>query len=493
MENSKNLQLNKSKSISGSPISSSINQSPPKKGARQTSKLSKLRLGLKGQVLIYFEKVFLEPAFLQQNISKNLLTAYSGGLDSTVLLHILASLRDELQFSLSAMHVHHGLSPNADFWADFCQQICKKLDIPLKISPIQIPTDNALGIEAAARKLRYEALFQPELNFNYVCFAHHQNDQAETLLLQLARGAGIKGLSGMAAVDHQRRLLRPLLHFSRAELEAYAAKHGLTWIEDESNQNNAFDRNFFRNEILPKLHERHPSIVQTLSRSASHIAEASKLLNELAAIDAQAYVHNKKLNIEALHILSASRARNLLRWWLVSLQQPMPSAEQLGQMLSQLGYAKTDAQIKVVLASKPHQLVTVQRYKNEAYLITEPKLKPEHSNLLWQGEAELILPDNSRLIFSEKLGAGMALKRLDTSKLRVSYRQGSERFKPDANRPTRSLKHLLQETNMPPWQREWLPLVYMNEKLALVPGLGIDSTMQAQSDEIGWVVEWLRE
>ena len=493
MANSKNLQLNKSKSISGNPISSSINQSSPKKVTRQTSKLSKLRLGLKGQVLVYFEKVFLEPAFLQQNVSKNLLLALSGGLDSTVLLHILASLRDELQFSLSAMHVHHGLSPNADVWVDFCQKICKKLNVPLIISHIQIPTDNALGIEAAARKLRYEALFQPELNSNYVCFAHHQNDQAETLLLQLARGAGIKGLSAMAAVDHQRRLLRPLLDFSRAELEAYAAKHGLIWVEDESNQNNAFDRNFFRNEILPELHERHPAIVQTLSRSASHIAEASMLLDDLAVIDAEAYIHDKKLNISALHILSASRARNLLRWWLASLQQPMPSSEQLGQMLSQLGNAKSDAQVEIVLASKPHQLVTVQRYKNEAYLITEPKLKPQHSNILWQGEAELILPDNSRLIFSEKLGAGIALKRLDTTKLRVSYRQGGERFRPDNNRPTRSLKHLLQETNMPPWQRAWLPLVYMDEKLALVPGLGIDSTMQAQSDEMGWVVEWLRD
>lgn len=492
MANSKNPQLNKSKPTSGHPISS-INQSPRQPSSHQISKLTKLRLGLKGQVLNFLETAISSPVFFQKNSSKNLLLAFSGGLDSTVLLHLLASLGDELNFFLSAMHVHHGLSPNADTWADFCQQTCDKLNISLQISYIQIPADNALGIEAAARQLRYDALFSPASNPNYVCFAHHQDDQAETLLLQLARGAGIKGLAAMAAVDHQRRLLRPLLDFSRAELEAYAAKHELVWIEDESNHNNAFDRNFLRNEILPKLREHYPAISQTLSRSASHLAEASGLLDALAEIDAQTYVQDQKLNIAALQVLSASRARNLLRWWLACLQQSMPSTEQLEQMLNQLSNAKTDAQIEIVLASNAQQLVTVRRYKEQAYLITEPKHKPDHMNILWQGEAELILPDNSRLIFSEKLGTGLALKRLDVSKLRISYRQGGESFKPDADKPTRTLKHLLQETNMPPWQRAWLPLVYVDEKLALVPGLGIDAVMQAHSDEMGWVVEWSRD
>ncbi len=493
MANSKKPQLNKLISVSGHPIHSSSKKLLRNTSTRQTSKLTKLRLGLKGQVLLFFEKVYLDPVFLQQNTSKNLLLAYSGGLDSMVLLHILASLRGELQFTLSTMHVHHGLSPNADSWADFCQRTCDQLNVPLQIRYIQMPSDNALGIEAAARQLRYDALFQSQLNSNYVCFAHHQDDQAETLLLQLMRGAGVKGLSAMAAVDHQRQLLRPLLDFSRTELEAYAAKQDLTWVEDESNQHNAFDRNFLRNEIMPKLHARYPAIAQTLSRSATHIAEAADLLDELAEIDAQIYVKDKKLHIAALQQLSASRARNLLRWWLASLQQAMPSTEQLEQIFHQLGNAKTDAQIEIVLASKPYQLVTVRRYQNEAYLIVEPKSKPEHMNILWQGEAELVLPDNSRLIFSEKLGAGLALKRLDTSKLRVSYRTGGERFKPDANRPTRTLKHLLQETNMAPWQREWLPLIYVDEKLALVPSLGVDAAMQARGEEVGWVVEWLRD
>ena len=470
------------------------------KPQRTLSKLTQVRLGLKGQVAIFLKAAFLKDAFLelalsQEASSKNLLVAFSGGLDSTALLHLLASLRADLAFTLSAMHVHHGLSANANAWVDCCTQACSQLNIPLQVVHVTIPADNALGIEAAARHLRYDALLGSHAD--YVCLAHHQDDQAETLLLQLARGAGIKGLSAMAAVDHKRHLLRPLLDISRAELEAYALANGLTWIEDESNQNVAFDRNFLRHTILPKLHERYPSIAKTLSRSASHMAEATNLLGELAVIDAQVYVHDKKLNIDALHNLSTSRARNLLRWWLASLHQSMPnilmpSTEQLAQILSQLAYAKTDAQIEIVLAGHAQQITTVRRYKNEAYLITQPKQKPNDANILWQGEAELALPDNSRLIFSEKLGAGLALKRLDVGKLRVSYRQGGESFKPDANRPTRTLKHLLQETNMPPWQREWLPLIYADGKLALVPSLGVDASMQANADEIGWVVEWMQ-
>ncbi len=485
MANSKNLQLN-SLDLNKSVDDYSVNSSPHKP-QRKTSKLTKLRLGLKGQVAN-----FLTVTFSQKVTPKNLLLAFSGGLDSTVLLHILASLRGELQFSLIAMHVHHGLSANADAWADFCRQVCCQFNVPLQVVHITIPTDNALGVEAAARQLRYDALLNNN-TADYVCLAHHRNDQAETLLLQLFRGAGVKGLSAMAAVDYQRRLMRPLLDISRTELETYALKHSLTWIEDESNQDTAFDRNFLRHDILPKLRERYPAITQTLSRSTSHIAETSSLLDELAAIDAQVYVEGKKLNIAALQVLSASRARNLLRWWLASLHQAMPSTEQLEQMLSQLGYAKTDAQIEIALTSDANHSVTLRRYQGYACLVTELKQKPKDINILWQGEAGLTLPDASRLIFSESLGAGLALKRLDVSKLRVSYRQGGESFKPDVNRPTRTLKHLLQETNMPPWQRDWLPLIYADEKLALVPGLGIDAAMQARDDEMGWVVEWLRD
>lgn len=498
MENSKK-QLPDS-SVGGHLVSSSLVNSSPLKPTRKTSKLTQLRLGLKGQVTVFLEAAFLHAACSQAEFSKNttsqtpkqLLVAFSGGLDSTVLLHLFVSLRGELNFSLSAMHVHHGLSANADAWAEFCRTACLKLNVVFELAHVKISTDNSLGIEAAARQLRYDALFNGAINSHYLCLAHHQDDQAETLLLQLLRGAGVKGLSAMAAVDEPRRLLRPLLDISRAELEAYAVKHDLAWVEDESNQNSAFDRNFLRNDILPKLHERYPAMAQTVSRSASHIAEAAQLLDELAVIDALTYVHDNKLSIVALKVLSASRARNLLRWWLSSLQQAMPSAEQLAQMLNQLAHAKTDAQIEIILMSDAHQRVTVRRYQNEVYLITQPKYKPDNFNMLWQGEAELLLPDNTRLMFTENLGAGLALKRLDVKQLRVSYRQGGERFKPEVNRPTRTLKHLLQETNMPPWQRDWLPLIYVDEKLALVPSVGVDAAVQAFDSELGWWVEWVQ-
>ena len=476
------------------------------KPQRKLSKLTQARLGLKGQVAAFLSSALAQhlqqiPApqvSAAQSQPKNLLLAFSGGLDSSVLLHVLASLRSDLNFSLTAMHVHHGLSANADAWAEACHQTCAQLKVALEIVHVKIAGDNTLGIEAAARHLRYEALLGA--NADYVCLAHHQDDQAETLLLQLARGAGVKGLSAMAALDDKRGLLRPLLNIPHAQLLAYARENSLTWCEDESNQNQAFDRNFIRHHILPALATRYPAIAQTLSRSAAHLAEASSLLDELAMQDAAIYVQDNKLNIEALTTLSASRSRNLLRWWLACLQQTMPSTEQLEQMLWQLKCAKSDAQIILHLVCDDHHAalyhVTVQRYHGYAYLIKQLKSamhenKPKEINLLWQGEPELILPDNSRLVFSEQLGQGLALKRLDINSLRVSYRKGGERFKPDANRPTRTLKHLLQETNMPPWQREWLPLIYVDEKLALVPSVGVEASMQALPNEVGIVILWI--
>ncbi|MBC7785891.1 MAG: tRNA lysidine(34) synthetase TilS [Methylophilaceae bacterium] len=449
---------------------------------------------------------FLVQIFAHQKTQRQaLLLAYSGGLDSTVLLHLLVNLRHTLNFDLDAEHIHHGLSGNADNWAEFCLLTCSTLNIPLKTTYVKIAANNDLGIEAAARQLRYDALF--ESNADYICLAHHEDDQAETLLLQLARGAGVKGLSAMAATDVQRRLLRPLLNISRVDLLEYAQQNNLTWIEDESNQDTKFDRNFIRHSIMPVLNTRYPAIAKTLARSAAHIAEAANLLDDLAVIDAQGVVKSDALSIAGLQAVSANRARNLLRWWITRTYQAMriklevctsmpinlvPSAELLGQIFSQLAYAKTDAKIEIILASTAQNIFSIRRYQGMAYLINMPNLEPQDYHILWQGESILTLPDNTQLNFLQQLDMGLALKRLDIQKLRISYRKGGERFRPNYNRPTRTLKHLLQETNLPPWQREWLPLIYVDEKLVFVPGLGVDIAMQAHHGEVGYVIKWLR-
>jgi tRNA(Ile)-lysidine synthase len=435
-------------------------------------------------------QAFLVDVFLsQKRINPKLLLAYSGGLDSSVLLHLLVQVNKTLPFQLSAQHVHHGLSPNADAWADFCVSTCKQLNIPIVISTVKV--ENAgLGLEAAARAARYQALQKSEADF--MLLAHHQDDQAETFLLQLARGAGVKGLAGMAVASG--KLLRPLLDVPRRALLDYAKQHRLSWIEDESNADTKFDRNFMRHEILPALAKQYPAICQTISRSAQHMAEANDLLDEIAEQDVKICINSLQLNLKLLQTFSQARTHNALRWWLVQNDCNLPSAAQLQQITQQLFAAKTDAMVKIKV-SDSH---TLQRYRDCAFLQQNVKAVPA-INLLWQGEDVMQLPDGSRLVFSQTLGQGFALNRVPNIKLRIQYRQGGERFRPDLGRPSRSLKTVLQTCEIAPWQRAQLPLIFMDETLVIIPRVMIpnleadclvDASYQAEPNEMGLMVNW---
>lgn len=427
--------------------------------------------------------------FLSQHTKPNqrLLLGLSGGLDSCVLLHLLAHARASIPFELQAMHVHHGISPNADSWATFCQAQCAALNVPLTIVMVQLDEQSKLGLEGQARQLRYDALFNNALQADFVLSAHHQDDQAETLLLQLFRGAGLKGLASMAAADERRRLLRPLLNVPRSSLEAYAKGHGISWCEDESNSNTQYERNFIRHDVLPLLSARNPAIKQALARTAAHAAEASDLLNDLAALDAAHLLEKNSLCTQGLAALDEARAKNALRWWLARQEVSMPSADALNEMHQQLMTAKADANIDITLQLKNQQPIKLKRYQQRAYLV-KPAVTVSF-DLVWNGEAQLALPNGGTLVFSQVRGSGLALK-LGMSKLRISQRNGGESFKPNVLRPTRTLKHLLQEANMPPWQRENLPLVYWQDTLAYVPGIGISHELQAAPHEDGLQIDW---
>jgi tRNA(Ile)-lysidine synthase len=426
-------------------------------------------------------------AFLQNVIAQNsvvrptLRLALSGGLDSCVLLHALLQAKKTLPFDLQVMHIHHGLSQHADEWAQFCTTLCQHHKLPLEVVRVQVNKKSGLGIEAAARKVRYEALLQG--CFDGLLLAQHQDDQAETFLLQLLRGAGLKGLSAMASYDAGKQIMRPFLDISRQEIESYANYAQLSWVEDESNRDTSFDRNYCRHVLMPAIEERFSAVQKTFARSASHVAEAAGLLDELAEIDAQTYLTEKALKIDALHALSEERAKNLMRWWLAQQDVVMPSKERLDEMLVQLREAKSDAKLKIQLGN-----VLVRRYQGFIYLEDDQQGSP--ISLSWQGESSLLMPDGSQLIFEKKLGQGLALERLGGHKLRIASRGGGERFKPDLNRPTRTLKYLLQEINMPPWQRERLPLVYLDDALAVVPNVGVNCQMQATEHEQGLVISW---
>ncbi|CAM8364297.1 tRNA lysidine(34) synthetase TilS [Candidatus Methylopumilus planktonicus] len=421
---------------------------------------------------------------------KSMTVALSGGVDSVVLLHLLHQLQKTHHFTLKASHVHHGLSKNADKWVKFCEKLCAKLSISLDVNYIQLPQKRSLGIEGEARRLRYEKLLQTKTDL--VVLAHHEDDQAETFLLQLIRGAGVKGLSSMAHFDDSRRLWRPLLNASRTDIESYAKKYKLKWLEDESNQNTDFDRNFIRSKVLPILKNRFSHIIKVISRSASHLAEAQDLLDDLAKLDLKNTLkssnYKHKLQVKALEKLSLSRAKNVLRYWLEINDQLMPSKDLLDECLRQVLIAKKDATIKIQL-SKDFE---IRRYKDEIYIVKKNQKSNKNYAIIWQGESEILLPNGAQLNFKKVKGSGINFKFLRDQKLKIRNRQGGEFFKPDSKRPTKKIKQLLQESDVPPWEREFFPMIFIGGELAAVPNFGIDQKYQAGPQMTGLEVNLIQ-
>lgn len=264
----------------------------------------------------------------------------SGGCDSVVLLHLLYRL--ELGGRLDAIHVHHGLSPNADRWADFCTSFCATLNLPLLVRHVEVDTETGLGLEAAARQARYAAF--AETAGNCLALGHHRGDQAETVLFNLLRGAGVNGAAGMRPdrALGERRLLRPLLDTSRPEIETYAREAGLSWVEDESNNDIRFSRNFLRHDILKALVERFPSAETSLAQAADHFLEAADLLDELAAQDWQYVNEGEAAAVDRLKTMSLPRLKNLLRYRLREKGWQVPVTSRLEEFSRQLLAAAPD-------------------------------------------------------------------------------------------------------------------------------------------------------
>ena len=272
--------------------------------------------------------------------AESLCVGLSGGRDSVVLLHLLARL--DLGPRLSAIHVHHGLSRHAERWSAFCADLCGTLGVPLRVERVAVADGRGLGLEAAARHARYEAFAR--CGADSLLLAHHRNDQAETLLFNLVRGTGITGAAGMPAERRlgSLRLLRPLLGVPRSDIEAYAEEHDLAWIDDESNDDTGFSRNFLRHEVLPVIEGRFPGAAACLAGAAAHFSEADLLLADLAETDWQACADGDCLPMAALQRLSPARLKNLLRYRLRRLGWRVPAARRLEEFVRQLLEAAPD-------------------------------------------------------------------------------------------------------------------------------------------------------
>lgn len=423
----------------------------------------------------------------QTTPSLKLNIALSGGCDSMVLLHTLKQLETELNLVLSATYINHGFSENAHQWQEFCASSCDELDIPFAAKSINVEKISELGIEGAARELRYQAL--ASISLGVVTTAHHQNDQAETFILQLIRGAGLKGLAGMPEFDPSNNIWRPLLRVQRDDIEVFAKQMHIKYIEDESNKDVRFDRNFIRRDILPALYERFPHASKTIARSANLIAEGLHLHQSIAEEDSQKYFSKNftRLNLGMMQDLGHERVTNLIRWWLEKNGHKMPSLKVMQQIIKQLETIKKDAQIDIQLSKE----ISVRAYKNELWLVPIQKDK-ESFEVYWQGQEEIILPDASTLIFKKQKGEGLSIKKLGDRLIRIQNRQGGERFKPFHNQPTRTLKYLLQKSELPPWERDVIPLLFIEDHLVAVPSFGIDHDYKANQHEDAYQIQWVR-
>jgi tRNA(Ile)-lysidine synthase len=362
----------------------------------------------------------------------------SGGVDSVVLLHMLKD-----RPGVSAVHVHHGLSPNADAWAAFCRRLCRRWRIPLTVRKVRVKRDGK-GLEAAARDARH-GVFR-EIDAGRIALAHNLDDQAETVLMNLLRGAGPRGASGMQPLSRLggKQLVRPLLGMSRREILDYAGRNGLQWIEDESNADEALARNFVRRRLGPLIETRFPQWKQSLARAARLFAQ-----KELSAQD-------------------------LLRAYLKDRGLKAPSEAKLVEMLKQLTSGGARTRIE-------HEGVTLRVYRGK--VLPERGAKP-FAPRAWKGERRLPIPElGGELRF--RRGEGIARRHLENG-FQVRTRGGGERLQLHPRRPRRTLKNLFQEAGVPSWARERLPLLYCGKELVWVPGLGVDVRYRGR----GLVPEW---
>ncbi len=418
--------------------------------------------------------------------SKRYLVAYSGGVDSCVLLYALSQIKEKINQEIIAVHVNHSLSKNADKWEKHCLSVCNSLDINYKSINIDVSNREGKSSEAWARELRYKALEDLLQDDDLLLTAHHQDDQAETILLQLLRGSGPEGLAGMPIIRPFGCgwLARPFLSFTREQLVTYAEREQLKWIEDESNYNTMYDRNYIRKNIFPVIKERWPAAARTLSRAASHQADVIELLKDIAEADLnEVYDPDTEiLEIDKFNKLSISRKKNVLRAWLRRLNLPIPNTDITENIITELIDASIDSEPCIRWDG-----AEIRRYRNQVYGMSP---LPEHDNKsvhVWKISKQLQLDIG---ILEAKLSKGEGLKTncVKNQQVEVRYRQGGERIHPAGRSHTCELKKYFQESGIPPWQRDRIPLIYIDGELAAVADIWINDALCASNNEEGWLI-----
>lgn len=393
--------------------------------------------------------------------AKGFLVGLSGGLDSMVLLHLLATAPPRPGLSLRAIHVHHGLHPEADAWAAHCEAACAAWSVPLQVVRVRVPRASGPGPEAAARAVRHAAFAGHLREDEVLVLAHHQDDQAETFLLRALRASGPDGLAAMRPwrAYPPGWLWRPLLDRPREALLVHARGHGLEWVEDPSNAEVEFDRNFLRARVMPLLRERWPHAAAALARSAALSAEGAALLREGDArlLDSVRGDSADVLDAGALQALPRERRARVLRLWIERLGLPPLPANGIAQVEAALLQAAADAEAEFAWSG-----ARLRRWRQWLHAGAADAALPENLDIAWDGSAPLALPAGGvlRLEGAERFEAP----------LRVHARQGGERIRLPGRDHHHALKRVLQERGVPPWERQRLPLLSDPEGTLLAAG-----------------------
>lgn len=414
--------------------------------------------------------------------------AYSGGMDSSVLLHLFYSNKKTINNEIEVIYINHGLQEEADDWGEFCQQQCKKYNFSFIQIKIHETCPKGKSIEAWAREKRYQLIENLINNEDVLFTGHHQDDQIETFFLQALRGAGPRGLSAMPLIRTKENYLhvRPLLNYPRDRLKNYAIQHNLIWQDDKSNHDNRYDRNYFRNEVTPVINKRWPAYRHTLNRLIENQQESRILLNELALTDMKhaQQGENKCLDLGFINKLNVHRQKNLIFFWLDTQGLQTPGSRHIEKIISDIINSEREKSPCVNWAN-----VEVRRYKNCLYAqktLSDFNVKAE---FIWQPETVLN-------IFEETLsaelvkGKGISKDKLNKNNLVVKFRKGGEKIKPGSSAYSKTVKQLFQEKSVLPWYRDKIPLIYVNDDLAAIPGFCVDEKYIASRNEASWDICW---
>lgn len=414
--------------------------------------------------------------------------AFSGGLDSHVLLHTLSLIKNEIKPELVAVHVNHGLSRYAESWQKHCQSVCENHAIKFLTFTIDIAQKSNKGTEAFAREKRYEIFANLMMEHDLLLTAHHLNDQAETMLLQLIRGSGPDGLAGMPQSREFSNgfLVRPLLDYSREEIHEYALKESLHWVEDESNKSNQYDRNYLRNEIIPGLLTRWPGALKTIRRATRHQADARSLINEIAENDLETVCGDEwsKINLTEFSKLSLIRGKNVLRAWIKRNHMEIPNAQIIEKINDEVIHANSEKNPCIKWEGGE-----IRRYRRFLYVMRPLSIHDVKTTIIWDLKKTLSLTSGYLKADLSK-GHGIRREMISSDSVEIRYRQGGEKIRPSGRDHTHELKKLYQDEGVLPWLRDRIPLIYFENELIAVGDLWIEHKYSASQSESGWKIKW---